>query len=174
MTAQPGRNRPRKSPAESGYKLKRRTHKRIHFCLDSIAAAERWIYIENQYFSSHRIGQALKKRLAESDGPEIVLGLPEKTGGWLEQHTMDILRGRVLQSLRDAAHITETESWVATIEQHRQGPRTLAALSGDIPPEVDRGVPEVELLDPEKPVAPESFSITLSNPSISPWPTGIC
>ena len=70
--------------------------------LDSIAAARHFIYIENQYFSSHRISVALKKRLLESDGPEVVAVLPEKTGGWLEQHTMDVLRGRVLKKLRDA------------------------------------------------------------------------
>jgi phosphatidylserine/phosphatidylglycerophosphate/cardiolipin synthase-like enzyme/uncharacterized membrane protein YdjX (TVP38/TMEM64 family) len=70
--------------------------------LDSITAARRWIYIENQYLSSHRIGEALKQRLAETDGPEVVIVLPEKTGGWLEQHTMDILRGRVLKGIRDA------------------------------------------------------------------------
>ncbi|MCJ8502036.1 VTT domain-containing protein [Desulfatitalea alkaliphila] len=70
--------------------------------LDSIAAAQRWIYVENQYLSSHRICQALEGRLAETDGPEVVLVLPERTGGWLEQHTMDILRGRILARLRQA------------------------------------------------------------------------
>lgn len=68
--------------------------------LDSIAAAESYIYIENQYLSSHRIGKALESRLKEVDGPEVVIVLPEKTGGWLEQHTMDILRGRLLNELR--------------------------------------------------------------------------
>lgn len=68
--------------------------------LDSIAAAERYIYIENQYLSSHRIGKALGSRLKEADGPEVVIVMPKKTGGWLEQHTMDILRGRLLKELR--------------------------------------------------------------------------
>ena len=70
--------------------------------LDSIAAARRAIYIENQYLSSYRIGQALKHRLEEAEGPEVVIVLPEKTGGWLEQHTMDVLRGRILCRLRDS------------------------------------------------------------------------
>jgi len=70
--------------------------------LDSIASARRSIYIENQYLSSHRVGQALKQRLTESDGPEVIIVLPEKTGGWLEQHTMDVLRGRILRELRKA------------------------------------------------------------------------
>ncbi len=70
--------------------------------LDSIAAAGRSIYIENQYLSSHRIGEALEARLEAEDGPEVIIVLPEKTGGWLEQHTMDVLRCRVLDRLRRA------------------------------------------------------------------------
>ena len=70
--------------------------------LDCIAAARRFIYIENQYLSAHRVSEALKERLQEDDGPDVVIVLPEKTGGWLEQHTMDILRGRILKKLRAA------------------------------------------------------------------------
>ena len=70
--------------------------------LDSIAEARHSIYLENQYLSSYRIGEAIKERLAEKQGPEIVMVLPLKTGGWLEQHTMDVLRGRILRSLREA------------------------------------------------------------------------
>ncbi len=70
--------------------------------LDSIAAAEGAIYIENQYLTSHRIGEALGERLAEPEGPEVVIVLPRETGGWLEQQTMDVLRSRLVQRLRKA------------------------------------------------------------------------
>jgi len=70
--------------------------------LDSIASAQRFIYMENQYLSSHRVGEALAERLCEPEGPEVVIVMPEKTGGWLEQHTMDVLRARLVRSLRDA------------------------------------------------------------------------
>ncbi|MGB3212037.1 MAG: VTT domain-containing protein [Desulforhopalus sp.] len=70
--------------------------------LDSIAKARESIYIENQYLSSYRIGEAIKSRLMEEKGPEIVMVLPLRTGGWLEQHTMDVLRGRILRTLREA------------------------------------------------------------------------
>jgi len=70
--------------------------------LDSIAQARRYIYIENQYLSSYRIGEALKERLIDEDGPEVIMVLPLKTGGWIEQHTMDVLRGRILRVLREA------------------------------------------------------------------------
>jgi phosphatidylserine/phosphatidylglycerophosphate/cardiolipin synthase-like enzyme/membrane protein DedA with SNARE-associated domain len=70
--------------------------------LDSIAAARRAIYLENQYLSSFRIGEALKGRLLDEEGPEVVMVLPLQTGGWLEQHTMDVLRGRIVRILREA------------------------------------------------------------------------
>ncbi len=70
--------------------------------LDSIAGALRYIYIENQYLSSYRIGEALRKRLVDEQGPEIILVMPLKTGGWLEQHTMDVLRSRIFRILREA------------------------------------------------------------------------
>src|SRR6056297_722681 len=68
--------------------------------LDMIAAAESSIYIENQYYTSDTITRALCDRLAESDGPEIVIVLPGETSGWLEQATMDVLRNQALQRLR--------------------------------------------------------------------------
>lgn len=70
--------------------------------LQSIAAAEQFIYIENQYFSSQRIGEALEQRLQQRNGPEVIVVMPEKTGGWLEQHTMDVLRARLLSRLKQA------------------------------------------------------------------------
>ncbi len=70
--------------------------------LQSIEAAEQFIYIENQYFSSQRIGDALAQRLQQADGPEVIVVMPEKTGGWLEQHTMDVLRARLLSKLKQS------------------------------------------------------------------------
>jgi phosphatidylserine/phosphatidylglycerophosphate/cardiolipin synthase-like enzyme len=88
--------------------------------LDSIAAARRTIYIENQYLSSHRIGEALKQRLEEAEGPEVVIVLPQKTGGWLEQHTMDVLRGRILRNLRAS---DQTRPPAHLLPEDRPGPR---------------------------------------------------
>lgn len=68
--------------------------------LDAIAAARDCIYIENQYFTAHCLADALADRLQEQDGPEVVLVLPAKTGGWLEQVTMDVIRGRMLDRLQ--------------------------------------------------------------------------
>jgi len=68
--------------------------------IDAIAAAQKTIYIENQYFTSHSIGDALAKRLDEEQGPEIVIILPQQTVGWLSQNTMDVLRERLLKRLQ--------------------------------------------------------------------------
>ena len=67
--------------------------------LDMIAAARRDIYIENQYFTSPTIAAALERRLAEPDGPEVVLVLRLSSHGWLEEHTMHILRTRLIARL---------------------------------------------------------------------------
>jgi phosphatidylserine/phosphatidylglycerophosphate/cardiolipin synthase-like enzyme/uncharacterized membrane protein YdjX (TVP38/TMEM64 family) len=68
--------------------------------LEAIAAAERTIFIENQYLTSALVGNALAKRLQEPDGPEVVLVLPRDQGGWLEQSSMGVLRDRLLARLR--------------------------------------------------------------------------
>ncbi len=71
---------------------------------DFIASASRYIYIENQYLTSHAVAVALAKRLAAADAPEVVIVMPRETEGWLEQQTMDVLRARVVDQLRDADH----------------------------------------------------------------------
>ncbi|MEJ2328005.1 MAG: phospholipase D-like domain-containing protein [Chromatiaceae bacterium] len=70
--------------------------------LDMIDAAERFIYAENQYLTSGVISDALARRLRQRKGPEVVIVLPKETGDWLEQHTMDVLRARLLRPLREA------------------------------------------------------------------------
>lgn len=67
--------------------------------LDMIGAARRLIYIENQYFTSDAIGRALAERLAEDDGPEVVLILRRLSHGWLEELTMQNLRTHLIERL---------------------------------------------------------------------------
>jgi phospholipase D1/2 len=70
--------------------------------LESIGAAEKTIYIENQYLTSAKIAQTLAHRLTQDQGPEIVIILPRESSGWLEQSTMDALRARILKDLFSA------------------------------------------------------------------------
>jgi phosphatidylserine/phosphatidylglycerophosphate/cardiolipin synthase-like enzyme len=70
--------------------------------LDMIARARDYIYIENQYFTSRTIGAALAKRLAEPDGPEVLVVTRLLSHGWLEEVTMTALRTRLVRELRAA------------------------------------------------------------------------
>jgi phospholipase D1/2 len=69
---------------------------------DSIATAKRAIYIENQYFTNENLARALAWRLAEPDGPEVVVVAPKECQGWLEKTTMGAFRARAFQELRAA------------------------------------------------------------------------
>ncbi|MBY4898390.1 VTT domain-containing protein [Cupriavidus sp. AU9028] len=68
--------------------------------LDAIASARHTLYLENQYFSSGLIAEALAQRLPEEDGPEVVLVSRRSESGWLEEHSMGILRARAHRKLR--------------------------------------------------------------------------
>jgi phosphatidylserine/phosphatidylglycerophosphate/cardiolipin synthase-like enzyme len=70
--------------------------------LDMIAAAKRYIYIENQYFTSQSIGDALEARLREPGGPEVVVVTRLLSHGWLEEYTMGVLRSKLVERLRAA------------------------------------------------------------------------
>lgn len=68
--------------------------------LDSIGRAQRYIYIENQYFTCSSVTRALIERLKGPQGPEIIIVLPRGTPGWLEENTMGLLRAQLLRELR--------------------------------------------------------------------------
>lgn len=70
--------------------------------LDAIASAQDHLFFENQYFTSGLLCNALARRLAEKDGPQILLISPKKQSGWLEEVTMGVLRARVHARLRAA------------------------------------------------------------------------
>lgn len=72
--------------------------------LAHIARAKRFIYAESQYFASRVVAEALAKRLAEPDPPEIVLVNPLTAEGWLEPVVMDSARTRLLETLREVDH----------------------------------------------------------------------
>src|SRR3546814_2280863 len=67
--------------------------------LDMIAAATRFIYIENQYFTSAKIAAAIAKRMQENDPPAIVMVMPRSADGWLEQIAMDAARVRLAREI---------------------------------------------------------------------------
>jgi phospholipase D1/2 len=73
---------------------------RLH--LDLIEAARQFIYVENQYLTSDTIVTALCRRLHADEGPEVLIVLPLKNSGWLEERTFEVLRFRSMRRLREA------------------------------------------------------------------------
>jgi phosphatidylserine/phosphatidylglycerophosphate/cardiolipin synthase-like enzyme len=77
-----------------------RETERLH--LASIAAAERLIYLENQYIASPVYAEALAARLSEPNGPEVVIVSTAKAPSWFDHLTMDRTRSTFLERLIEA------------------------------------------------------------------------
>jgi phospholipase D1/2 len=76
--------------------------------LDAIAAAENLVYIENQYFSSEALYNALLQRMADKKRSplEIVLMIAKDAEGALEQLSIGVAQERIIQRLRQVAQDT--------------------------------------------------------------------
>jgi phosphatidylserine/phosphatidylglycerophosphate/cardiolipin synthase-like enzyme/uncharacterized membrane protein YdjX (TVP38/TMEM64 family) len=70
--------------------------------LRAIGAAQRCIYIENQYLTVLSIADALAARLGERHGPEVVIIGPKECEGFIETAVMDRGRALCLDRLRMA------------------------------------------------------------------------
>ena len=81
-----------------------------HLYQDGIAAAEKSIYIENQYLTSGDIAGLLVEKLRQENGPEIVVVLPCNANGWLEKSTMDAIRNKIVTRLQEADRHTAWQS----------------------------------------------------------------
>lgn len=66
-----------------------------------IAAARRFIYIENQYFASRAVCEAIAERLASADPPEIVIVHPAHAEGFLEMLAMDAARAELIAAIAE-------------------------------------------------------------------------
>lgn len=85
-----------------GWRGQRRVEEILSLTLACIAAAKDIIYLENQYFTSPLVAEALAARLAEPDGPEVVLVTTGAAPSWFDRLTMDRPRGAMVWRLRDA------------------------------------------------------------------------
>jgi phosphatidylserine/phosphatidylglycerophosphate/cardiolipin synthase-like enzyme len=70
--------------------------------LAGIASATTTIYLENQYFTSPIVAEALAQRLEDPNGPEVVLISTQHSPSWFDQMTMDKTRSAFLRRLEDA------------------------------------------------------------------------
>lgn len=67
--------------------------------LDSIMAARDCIYLESQYFAADSITDAIRARLQDPDGPEIVVINPHAAHGMVEDEAMHVTRSRMILDL---------------------------------------------------------------------------
>jgi phosphatidylserine/phosphatidylglycerophosphate/cardiolipin synthase-like enzyme len=72
--------------------------------LEHIRRARHFIYAESQYFASRTIAEAIARRVAEPDPPEIVLINPLTAEGWLEVVAMDGARVRLSHAIAERDH----------------------------------------------------------------------
>lgn len=68
--------------------------------LAMIRSARELIYLENQYFTSPLVAEALAARLAEPEGPEVVLISTGQSPSWFDRLTMDRARATLIWRLR--------------------------------------------------------------------------
>lgn len=80
----------------------------VELYVAAIAGAERHIYVETQYFSSHQIAEALIQRLREPAGPalDVILVLNMRAETFKEEVAVGLAQAKVLADLRKAAEGT--------------------------------------------------------------------
>lgn len=74
----------------------------LRLTIDAIKAARRHIYIETQYLAHFGLVKVLEERLAEKNGPEIVIIVTRISHGFLEKVMMGGNRDRIIRRLRRA------------------------------------------------------------------------
>jgi phospholipase D1/2 len=89
-----------------------------HLYQDGIAAAEKSIYIENQYLTAGDIAGLLVEKLKQENGPEIIVVLPSNANGWLEKSTMDAIRNKIVTRLQEADRHNRLAVVYPTIDDH--------------------------------------------------------
>jgi phosphatidylserine/phosphatidylglycerophosphate/cardiolipin synthase-like enzyme len=77
-------------------------HEIAELTLEAIAEAKSLIYLENQYFTWPLAVEALAKRLAEPDGPEVVLVCTLMSPSYFDRLTMDRARSTALWRLKSS------------------------------------------------------------------------
>jgi phosphatidylserine/phosphatidylglycerophosphate/cardiolipin synthase-like enzyme len=77
----------------------------------SIAQARRCLYLENQYFTAPDLAEAIARRLAEPDGPEVILVSTERSPSWFDRLTMDRTRSMVIGRLKAADVFGRFRAW---------------------------------------------------------------
>lgn len=83
---------------------KERIQESMQMTIDLLDSAEDIVYIENQYLTARPVAEALSSLLEREKPPEIVIIVTPHSDGWLSQHTMDVLRSKLIRKLREKDH----------------------------------------------------------------------
>jgi phospholipase D1/2 len=67
-----------------------------------IGAAERWLYVENQFLTCTKLAPLLARRMRERPKLEVLIVGPKTHESWIEQHTMRNGRIRFMRTLQNA------------------------------------------------------------------------
>jgi phosphatidylserine/phosphatidylglycerophosphate/cardiolipin synthase-like enzyme len=87
---------------EPGFLGRKSRREAIRLTLDALAAARKHIYIETQYLAAFGVADILERRLAEPDGPEIIIIVTRISHGFLEKVMMGNNRDRLIRRLKRA------------------------------------------------------------------------
>jgi phosphatidylserine/phosphatidylglycerophosphate/cardiolipin synthase-like enzyme len=87
---------------EPGFLGRKSRREALRLTIDALAAAKRHIYIETQYLAYFGIAGILEQRLAEPDGPEVVVVVTRISHGFLEKVMMGGNRDRLIRRLERA------------------------------------------------------------------------
>ena len=68
---------------------------------DAIAAARESIYLENQFLAAGPVAAALADRLAEPEGPDVVIVTQRGCASWMEEQVMGLRRAQILHRLHE-------------------------------------------------------------------------
>jgi len=89
--------------------------------LDALAAAKKAIYIEAQYMTAPYVGDVLERKLADPDGPEIVVIQTHESHGWAEELVMGTNRDRLIRRLRKCDHHDRLRVYYPVIPDGKDG-----------------------------------------------------
>jgi phosphatidylserine/phosphatidylglycerophosphate/cardiolipin synthase-like enzyme len=87
---------------EPGIRGRKSRREAMRLTMDAIASAKDSVYIETQYLASFEVGRLLAKRLAEPDGPEVVVIVTRLSHGFMEKIMMGANRDRLIRRLKRA------------------------------------------------------------------------
>lgn len=103
--AQVALSRTQVKPQESGNESVREIRRLFR---DAVGAAEALIYIENQYFSSYALCEALLRRMRQRDRPrlQIILVLAKEANAFVEQVSIGVAQAKLIKQLKELADET--------------------------------------------------------------------